>query len=51
MMVAVMEEVISEVKSWLQQRPVEWYCKRIQADASQWHKAIDLEGDYVEKQV
>jgi hypothetical protein len=45
----VIEEVISEVKSWLQQRPAEWYREGMQALASQSHRAIDLEGDYVEK--
>jgi hypothetical protein len=45
------EEVISEVKRWLQWRPVEWYHEGIQAVTSRWCKAIDLEGDYVEKRV
>jgi hypothetical protein len=31
------------------QRPAEWYHEGIQALTSQWHKAIDSEGDYVEK--
>jgi hypothetical protein len=43
------EEVITKVKRWLCQRPAEWYRKGIQALASRWHKAKDLEGDYVEK--
>jgi hypothetical protein len=43
------EEVISEVKRWLRQRPVEWHHEGIQALTSRWHKSIDLEGDYVEK--
>jgi hypothetical protein len=44
------EEVISEVKMWLRQRPAEWYREGIQALTCRWHKAIiDLEGDYVEK--
>jgi hypothetical protein len=47
--VAVVAEVISEVNSWLQQRPAEWYCESIQVLISQWQKVIDLEGDYVEK--
>jgi hypothetical protein len=45
------DEVISEVKRWLQQRPAEWYREGIQALISQWRKAIDSEGDYVEKWV
>jgi hypothetical protein len=45
------EEVISEVKRWLRQRPAEWYREGIQALTSQWRKAIDSEGDCVEKWV
>jgi hypothetical protein len=43
------EEVITDVKRWLQQRPAEWYRESIQALASRWRKAKNLEGDYVEK--
>jgi histone-lysine N-methyltransferase SETMAR len=43
------EEVISEVMRWLQQRPAEWYREGTQALTSLWRKAIDSEGDYVEK--
>jgi hypothetical protein len=43
------KEVISEVKRWLRQRPVEWYREGAQALTSRWHKAVDLEEDYVEK--
>jgi hypothetical protein len=43
------EEVITEVKRWLRQRPAEWYREGTQALASRWRKAKDLEGDYVEK--
>jgi hypothetical protein len=43
------DEVIPEVKRWLRQRPAEWYRQVIQALTSRWCKAIDLEGDYVEK--
>jgi hypothetical protein len=45
----VEEEVISQVKNWLRQRPAEWYCEGVQALTSQWCKVIDLEGDCVEK--
>jgi hypothetical protein len=45
------EEVITEVKRWLRQRPAEWYREGIQALASRWCKAKDLEGDYVRKYV
>jgi hypothetical protein len=43
------EEVISEVKRWMRQRPAEWYREGIHALASLWRKAIDSEGCYVEK--
>jgi hypothetical protein len=43
------EEVISEVKRWLRQRPAELYRESIQAVTPRWRKAIDSEGDYVEK--
>jgi hypothetical protein len=43
------EEVISEVKRWLRKRPAKWYREGIHAVTSRWHKAIDSEGDYVEK--
>jgi hypothetical protein len=33
------DEVISEVKRWLRQRPAEWYREGIQALTSRWHKA------------
>jgi opacity protein-like surface antigen len=48
---AAVVEVISEVKSWLQQKPAGWYHKRIQALTSRWGRIIDLEGEYVEKYV
>jgi hypothetical protein len=43
------EEVISEVKRWLQHSPTEWYREGIQVFTSWWRKAIDSERDYVEK--
>jgi histone-lysine N-methyltransferase SETMAR len=43
------EEVISEVKRWLRQRPAELYREGIQALTPRRRKAIDLEGDNVEK--
>jgi histone-lysine N-methyltransferase SETMAR len=43
------EEVTSEVKRCLRQRPVEWYREGMQAITSQWRKAIDSKGDYAEK--
>jgi histone-lysine N-methyltransferase SETMAR len=43
------EEVISDVKRWLRQKPAEWYREGIQTLTSRWRKAIDLGGDYTEK--
>jgi histone-lysine N-methyltransferase SETMAR len=37
------EEVISEVKRSLRQRPTEWYCEGIQALTTRWRKAMDSE--------
>jgi histone-lysine N-methyltransferase SETMAR len=43
------EEIISEVKRWLRQRPAEWYREGIQTLTSRWRKATDSEGYHVEK--
>jgi hypothetical protein len=43
------EEVISEVKRWLRQRPAERYRQGIQALTYRWRKAMDSDRDYVEK--
>jgi histone-lysine N-methyltransferase SETMAR len=43
------EEVISEVKRWLRQRPAELYREGIQAVTSRWRKAINSEGDNIQK--
>jgi transposase len=40
------EEVISEVKTEI---PAEWCREDLQALTSPWRKAVDSEGDYVEK--
>jgi hypothetical protein len=45
------EKGISEVKRWLRQRPAEWYREGIQALTSRWRKAVDSEGDCVEKYI
>jgi hypothetical protein len=45
------EEVISEVKRWLRQRPAEWYREGIQTVTSRWREATDSEEDCVEKYV
>jgi histone-lysine N-methyltransferase SETMAR len=43
------EEVISEVKRWLRQIFAEWCREDLQALTSRWRKAVDSEGDCVEK--
>ncbi|PSN43139.1 hypothetical protein C0J52_17065, partial [Blattella germanica] len=43
------EQVLGDVRTWLRERPVEWYRAGIQALTKRWRKAIDLNGDYVEK--
>jgi hypothetical protein len=45
------EEVTTEAKRWLRQRPAEWYREGTQALSSRWRKAKDLEEDYVEKYI
>ncbi|PSN53800.1 hypothetical protein C0J52_04656 [Blattella germanica] len=43
------EQVLGDVRMWLRERPVEWYRAGIHALTKRWRKAIDLNGDYVEK--
>ncbi|PSN46790.1 hypothetical protein C0J52_19146, partial [Blattella germanica] len=43
------EQVLRDVRTWLRERPVEWYRAGIHALTKIWRKAIDLNGDYVEK--
>ncbi|PSN57119.1 Mariner Mos1 transposase, partial [Blattella germanica] len=45
------EQVLGDVRTWLRERerPLEWYRAGIHALTKRWRKAIDLNGDYVEK--
>ncbi|PSN49663.1 Mariner Mos1 transposase, partial [Blattella germanica] len=42
------EQVLGDVRTWLRERPVKWYRAGIHALTKTCHKAIDLNGDYVE---
>jgi len=41
--------VILAVRTWLREQERRWYREGIHALASRWRKAVDLDGDYVEK--
>jgi histone-lysine N-methyltransferase SETMAR len=43
------ESVIRAVRTWLREQETSWYREGMHALVSRWHKAIDLDGDYVEK--
>lgn len=43
------EEVIRAVKKWLRDQNKDWYRQGIHALVSRWRKAIERDGDYVEK--
>ncbi|PSN49718.1 hypothetical protein C0J52_16347 [Blattella germanica] len=43
------EQVLGDVRTWLRERPVEWYRADIHALTKRRCKAIVLNGDYVEK--
>lgn len=43
------EEVIHEVTTWLRRQSKDFYRQGIHALVSRWKKAVELEGDYVEK--
>ena len=42
-------ETILAVRTWLREQERSWYREAIHALASRWRKAVDLDGDYVEK--
>ena len=44
-----MTSVICAVTTWLRQQQMSWYTEGMHALVSCWHKAIDIDGDYVEK--
>jgi len=43
------KSVIPAVRTWLREQERSWYREGIHALASRWRKAVDLDGDYVEK--
>jgi len=43
------ESVIRAVRTWLREQEMSWYREGMHALVSRWRKAIDVDGDYVEK--
>jgi histone-lysine N-methyltransferase SETMAR len=43
------KSVICAVTTWLHEQETSWYREGMHALVSRWHKAVDLDGDYVEK--
>jgi hypothetical protein len=43
------ESVIRAVRTWLREQETSWYREGMHALVSRWHKALDTDGDYVEK--
>jgi hypothetical protein len=43
------ESVIRAVRTWLREQETSWYREGMHAFNSRWRKAVDLDGDYVEK--
>jgi hypothetical protein len=43
------DDVIEEAKKWLRVQNSNWYKKGIGALVSYWLKAVEIDGDYVEK--
>jgi len=43
------ESVIHAVRKWLRKQETSWYREGMHALVSRWRKAIDVDGDYVEK--
>jgi hypothetical protein len=44
------DDVISDVKTWLHEQDKEWYRQGIHVLVSRWRKAVEVDGDFVEKQ-
>jgi hypothetical protein len=40
---------LTSVRTWLHEQETSWYREGMHALISRWHKAIDVDGDYVEK--
>jgi len=43
------DSVIRAVRTWLRKQETSWYREGRHALVSRWHKAVDVDGDYVEK--
>jgi 23S rRNA maturation mini-RNase III len=43
------ESVIRAVRTWLREQETSWYREGRHALVSRWHKAVNVDGDYVEK--
>ena len=43
------ESVIRAVSTWLREQETSWYREGRHAFVSHWRKAVDVDGDYVEK--
>jgi len=43
------ESAICEVRTWLREQETSWYKERMHALVSRRRKAVDVDGDYVEK--
>jgi len=43
------ESVIRAVRTWLREKETSCYREGMHAFVSRWHKAVDVNGDYVEK--
>ena len=45
----MIESVIRAVKTWLREQETSWYRGDMHVLVSRWRKAVDVDGDYVEK--
>ena len=43
------ESVIRAMRTWLREQETSWYREGMHALVSRWRKAVDVDGDYVEK--
>jgi hypothetical protein len=43
------EGMIRAVRAWLRELETSWYREGMHAFVTRWHKAVDLDGEYVEK--
>ena len=43
------QSMIHAVRTWLHEQETSWYREGMHALLSCWHKAVDVDGDYVEK--